>query len=414
MKRQLPLEPVAAEEVEEEYELVTLLACDNCDYFEFKPHDREVVYERKGKCPKCKGRLLVEGVFRTDADPSAFPSYDDVRNVERALKDAGYEVKEFRVREDGSMVFHYGRKGDARRLARELAEMEFTAEPEGKAGRLVVQRFEVPEKEPTWLALLGFSVPVFAYLGGWLAFGSIWAAVEFALAFSSIYLGKEIVKVWVAKVEGLRPRLPLFLVVPPFPGAFSSVIRSEVRPMLIESLCRVGVAGLTAGFLLSTAVFLLGAVFDHTPVRMLVWHNPWTLFLSRELGIVANPITLAGWAGLAITWLSALPVYPLEGGYILRYYYDTRTVKWFSVASAFIQGWLHWYHIAVATVIILIKITAKLPSDRSFLDDDESKSWLPALLLVALFILLVSPAPFGLWFLKYPKVPHNLQWVFLK
>ncbi|WP_456482571.1 hypothetical protein [Methanopyrus sp.] len=414
MKRQLPLEPVAAEEVEEEYEVVALLACDSCDYFEFKLHDREVVYERKGKCPECGGTLLVEGVFRTDTDPSVFPSYEDVKRVERALEDAGYEVKKFHVRDDGSIVFHYGRKGDPRELAGKLAEMKFTAEPEEKAGRLVVRRFEVPEQEPGWLALLGLSVPVFAYSGGWLAFGSTRAAVEFALAFSAIYFGKEIAKLWAAKVEGLRPRLPLFLPVPPFPGAFSSVIRSEVRPMLVESLCRVGVIGLVAGFLLSTATFLLGAAFDHTPVRMLVWHNPWTLFLSRELGIVANPVTLAGWAGLAITWLSTLPVYPLEGGYILRYYYDTRTAKWFSAVSAFIQGWLQWYHVAVATLIVLVKITAKLPSDRSFLDDDEDKSWLPGLLLVGLFVLLISPAPLGLWLLGHPKVPHNLQWLFLK
>jgi len=415
LRRQLPFEPVATEEVEEEYNVVALLACTECDYFRFKPHEGEVVYERRGRCPECGSDLIVEGVFRTEADPSAFPDHGELRELKEALEEAGYEVSDHRICEDGSIEFEYDRRGDPRELARRLAELGFTAEPKGEAGAIRVVRHAVPEEEPAHLPLLLLSVPCFAWAAGWYAFRSPWYGLEFALAFSVIYFGKELAKLRVAAREGLRPRLPLVLPVFYFPGVYTSIVRADVKPMLSESLCRIGVAGLATGFVLSTAVFVLGSLQRHVPVKVQVVHNLWTLFLAGKLGLKANPLTLAGWAGLAVTWLAALPIYPLEGGYVMRYYLNTRLVKWFSAASVLAQACLRWYHVAFIAAFVLFRYTSSIPSDRSFLDDDERKDWGPLLLLLLILACLASPAPIGLWPTdKLVNVPKAYAWVFLR
>jgi hypothetical protein len=416
LRRQLPIEPVSTEEVEAEYNLVTLLACSECDYFRFKEHEGEVVYERRGRCPECGSDLIVEGVFRTEADPGAFPDYEEVKRVLRALEEAGYEVEDHRVLEDGSIELRYERRGDPRELARRLGELGFAAEPGEEAGSLRVFKHVVPKEEPGYLIPLLLSVPIFAWAGGWYAFRSAWYGLEFAVAFSAIFFAKELAKFWAAGREGLDPRLPLALPVPHFPGGYSGVVRSNVRPMLARSLCRVGAAGLSVGFLVSSAVFALGALHRHVPVKFKVLHSTWSLLLASGLGLKANPLTLAGWAGLAVTWLSALPVYPLEGGYIMRYYLgNTGAVRWLSALSLLVQAFLRWYHVAIVALLVLLKITSQIPKDRSFLDDDERKDWGPMLLLTFILACLAAPAPLGLWpWDRIVSLPKEYAWLFLR
>ncbi len=132
--------------------------------------------------------------------------------------------------------------------------------------------------------------------------------------------------------------LPYFIPVPTLIGTLGAVIKMDGRMPSRKALFDIGVAGPLAGLAATVLVTILGLHLDpvHAPAEVVDSADAIELRIGYPLlleGLAAvfgqslyrgdattmvNPVVIAGWVGMLITFLNLIPAGQLDGGHILR------------------------------------------------------------------------------------------------
>ncbi|WP_254864288.1 site-2 protease family protein [Halovivax gelatinilyticus] len=132
--------------------------------------------------------------------------------------------------------------------------------------------------------------------------------------------------------------LPYFIPVPTLIGTLGAVIKMDGRMPSRRALFDIGVAGPLAGLAATVLVTIVGLHLDpvYAPEEVVESADAVELHIGYPLlleGLAAafgqplyrgdpttmvNPVVIAGWVGMLITFLNLIPVGQLDGGHILR------------------------------------------------------------------------------------------------
>ena len=97
----------------------------------------------------------------------------------------------------------------------------------------------------------------------------------------------------------------------------------------------VAMSGLVAGFLVSAGLVGFGIVLSEPVSGPHVWSRlpvPWLLSVVVPKGVIWSPALVAGWLGLMLTWLNALPLPGFDGWKLWAYWDEYSTgQKWGTV-----------------------------------------------------------------------------------
>jgi membrane-associated protease RseP (regulator of RpoE activity) len=262
----------------------------------------------------------------------------------------------------------------------------------------------------TWLHVLLFLLTVastfFVSLGDGIA-GALW----YSGAVMAILLAHEMGHYFAAKRYGVPATLPYFipLPLPPF-GTMGAVIRMSGTIPDRRALMDIGAAGPLAGMVLIVPAIVVGLLKSPVvPVASLgadsfrLGNSLLFSILSRLLkgdipagsDVVLHPLAFAGWVGLFVTAINLLPVGQLDGGHVSYALFQNRsravTVTLYAAMAAvclfLYAGW--------ALFLVLLYLVRKHPPT---LDDGlplDRKRIVTGWLLFAVFVLSVTPVPFG-------------------
>ncbi len=390
------------EEVKEEYELMVELKCENCGHVEYRRRsgENEVVYAVDGKCPECGSEMTIQSVFSIEVDPEEFPTGPDLEALKRAFEDAGYPVENLEVRSDGTVRIKVKRKGDPKRLAKNAIAEGFSVEPK-KAGLLVARKVTPTPTTHANLAVAAITI-AFVLGSGYLLFGKVGAALEFAAVVLASLAVKDALRIWTALREGLPvSKIPLPLPVPAYPGYHTALLTFEFPPLLRSGLIKSGLVGMATGFVLGTLALIAGCAMGHVPIKLPLPHTIWTDVVGSSIKIPSNPVTAAGWTVLAITWISTLPVVTNEGGVLVRACWkasDSTTLAstLTSGAAHFVFGWVAGAVLDVVMAGVFVTRPRNFYPER-FLDEDEETGleYVATALAVAFTVILAAPSPFA-------------------
>lgn len=248
----------------------------------------------------------------------------------------------------------------------------------------------------TWLVGLGNGViDAFWYSGG----------------IMTILLFHEMGHYLMAKRYGIQATLPYFipLPLPPF-GTMGAVIKMGGSIPNRRALFDVGAAGPFAGLLIIIPAIIAGlnmsqiVVLEELDVgsislgdSLLFRFLAHLVFGSLQEGqdILLHPLAFAGWTGLLITAINLLPVGQLDGGHILYalFHRKSRIVAWVMYA-AFLFICLFYYFGWFLLLVLLAIFRKHPPTANDWLPLDIKRQVLGALALI-LFVLAVTPVPFG-------------------
>ncbi len=240
-------------------------------------------------------------------------------------------------------------------------------------------------------------------------FGNITAGFPFSITLLSILLVHEMGHYTMSRVHGVQATLPYFIPGLPFMiGTFGAFIRMKSPPRSRRALFDVGAAGPWAGFLLSIPAVYIGLRLSEvrplgpTEGGLVLGNSILFSLLSRlALGvtgdnatILLNPIALAGWFGLFVTFLNLLPVGQLDGGHV-AYSMFGRRHRWvsrlFLAVILFLgtQGWSGWFFWAVLITILGLDH----PPTMDWWTPLDGRRRLGAWATVGLFVVTFMPAP---------------------
>ena len=182
----------------------------------------------------------------------------------------------------------------------------------------------------------------------------VWRAWPFAAAILGVLGVHEMGHYLASRYYGVEASLPYFLPVPTLIGTMGAVIKLEGRMPDRRALFDIGVAGPLAGLVAAVAVTLVGL---HLPPV----HAPDELVSSPDAvgfrlgfpplleGLAAlvnqplyrddpsttvNPVVIAGWVGMLVTFLNLIPVGQLDGGHVLR----AMLGRWQELVGALVPG----------------------------------------------------------------------------
>ena len=281
--------------------------------------------------------------------PGSAPTSDDLREVFRV----------YGVRRDGDRLVYVGEP-----VAPE-PEVERAVWPVFReAGYEVsVVDTDTGEPGPTYVlvadpVVLGIDgipwtnvILLLATIASTLYVGSMWYHVDLASDPASIIEGwpfavgvitvlgvHELGHYALSRYHGVQASLPYFLPVPTIFGTMGAVIKIRGRIPDRRALFDIGVAGPIAGLIATVVIILIGL---HLPpvtapegitesdaaVELAIGFPPLLEFLSWLTGqplqyddplTSVNPVVIAGWLGLFITFLNLIPVGQLDGGHVTR------------------------------------------------------------------------------------------------
>lgn len=204
-------------------------------------------------------------------------------------------------------------------------------------------------------------------------------------------------------------------------GTFGALIRIRSPIPSRRALFDIGIAGPLAGFVVAVPVLAIGialsrvAPSDPGPpgVTILFGDSLLTWLLTSalrpeasEVGLIADPVFLAGWVGLLATALNLIPAGQLDGGHIL-YALSPRAHRIAPyLASTFLLSlvatrvvlygewqppslWILW-------AVLILLLGRRHPPPLVFEDDLGSGRRLLALLAAIILVLSFIPVPLSL------------------
>lgn len=252
----------------------------------------------------------VEGEIRYYGSPRV-PLRELIREVWPLFRDAGYDVK----------------------LTREYGEWILIAEPVSLGVNGI----------PWTNLILGI-----ATVGSTLFAGAFWYHLDpysleiihawpFALTIMFVLGVHELGHYALSRYHQVNASLPYFIPVPTLIGTMGAVIKMEGQIPSRKALFDIGVAGPLAGLAATIGVTLVGLQLPPVEVPEETVDEPGAVielgypplleglaWLSGQSAgysdpsMAVNPVVIAGWVGMFITFLNMIPVGQLDGGHILR------------------------------------------------------------------------------------------------
>jgi membrane-associated protease RseP (regulator of RpoE activity) len=275
--------------------------------------------------------------------------------VEKSFTQADFEQitklvsSEFRIQE-GLMEYNIptyylmqpqGTKQAFLRLLKNLESMNLLALLRRVDGKIVLRVVPRPPAKPSnilinWILL--FATVVTTFITGYLLSPDAISPLVGGAAFTTAMLGvlgaHEMGHKITANKKGIAATPPYFVPGPPPFGTFGAVIMQKSLPPNKDALFDVGATGPIAGFVIATAVSVIGLTLSvpspkiegtEIGVPILWFLIAWFLQGFNMLPqpppggiLLLHPVAFAGWAGLLVTMLNLLPAAMLDGGHVAR------------------------------------------------------------------------------------------------
>ncbi len=241
-----------------------------------------------------------------------------------------------------------------------------------------------------------------------------WSLLARGLPFSATLMGillvHEMGHFLMSKVHGVAATPPYFIPGPPFlVGTFGAFIKMHT-PTNRKALFDVGAAGPWAGFLVAIPAVFYGLsisevrALDASAGGLVLGESLVFKLMTRlalgvspsDVTILLNPIALAGWFGLFVTFLNLLPVGQLDGGHVV-YALLGRRHRWVArgalaaiIGLAFLgwQGWVMW-----AVLVTMLGLDHPATIDDTPLDPARRVA---AWLTIGLFVITFMPVPLAI------------------
>ena len=162
-------------------------------------------------------------------------------------------------------------------------------------------------------------------------------AWPFTLAIMAVLGIHELGHYVMSRYHGVHASLPYFIPLPTLIGTMGAVIKMKGHIPSRRALFDIGVAGPLAGLVATIIITIIGLhlppvdipqeVIDHPDSVTVDLGFPLLLeliamavgqSLAPAPGQTVNPVVIAAWVGMFITFLNMIPVGQLDGGHILR------------------------------------------------------------------------------------------------
>lgn len=242
---------------------------------------------------------------------------------------------------------------------------------------------------------------------GYLLGGTIWEGIAFSIALLAIVGSHETAHFFATRKHGVKATLPYFIPAPTLIGTFGAVINVKSAIPDKNALFDLGISGPLVGFLVTIPVLVVGILLSHlgpmqnTTMQLspsLLMYIPMTLAfpaVPNGYGIVLSPIAFAAWVGTIITMLNLMPVAFLDGGHISRSIFNEKTHQYVSLAGIIVTVLIGWYIMAILMAFMFF-MTKKHPGALDNVSKLSKSRKFLAVVIVAVFILCLSPYPFSL------------------
>jgi len=318
----------------------------------------EIESPEGGPSPDRFGDVFHVYEVRTDGDRLLYygePLVDQERLIERvwpAFRDHGYEV----------------------RLTRQTGEFVLVGKPktEGSGGipwTNVVLAFATVLTTlyagSTWY-YADLSADPLNVLQGW----------PFALGIMTVLGVHELGHYAMSRYHDVEATLPYFIPIPTLIGTLGAVIRMKGRMPSRKALFDIGVAGPLAGIVATLVVTTIGLFLPPVTTPPSVMNDPSAYqikfgypllleFLSMVTGQplryeaankVVNPVVIAGWVGMFVTFLNLIPVGQLDGGHLVRAIFgdEQKRVALLVPALLFgLAGYLYYFQDVAGNAVFL-------------------------------------------------------------
>ncbi|MFW6153427.1 MAG: site-2 protease family protein [Halobacteriota archaeon] len=167
---------------------------------------------------------------------------------------------------------------------------------------------------------------------------AIMHAWPFALGVMGVLGIHELGHYAMSRYHGVKASLPYFLPVPTIFGTMGAVIKISGRIPSRKALFDIGVAGPIAGIVATVVVTVVGlhlppvtapssVVESDSAIQLVIGYPPLMEALAlvfdqplrfEDPATAVNPLVIAGWLGMFITFLNLIPVGQLDGGHVTR------------------------------------------------------------------------------------------------
>ena len=266
----------------------------------------------------------------------------------------GHVFRVYEARVDGDRLLYYGEPlVDRERLVEEIwsdfRDAGYEVHLTRKTGEFVLvaePRSEGVDGIPWTNVVLAFATVLTTLYAG-----SIWYQVDlganpinvlrgwpFALGIMTVLGVHELGHYAMSRHHDVEATLPYFIPFPTFIGTLGAVIRMKGRMPSRKALFDIGVAGPLAGIVATVVVTTIGLYLPPVTIPPSVMNSqsaveiqfgyPLLLeFLSAATGQplryqaankAVNPVVIAGWVGMFVTFLNLIPVGQLDGGHVVR------------------------------------------------------------------------------------------------
>lgn len=275
------------------------------------------------------------------------------------ITDLGDVYRVYGIRRDGERLLYFGEPlvptdhviPELWSMFREAGYEIHLANQEGnrpEVGHVIIaEPVDVGSDGIPWLNLVLFGATLIStlYVGAWwyhVAPGTDPLALlygwQFAFAVLAVLGIHELGHYAMSRYHGVRASLPYFLPVPTIFGTMGAVIKISGRIPSRRALFDIGVAGPIAGIIAAVIVTVIGlhlppvtappsVVESDTAIHLSIGYPPLLEFLAwlfdqplrfDDPATAPNPVVIAGWLGMFITFLNLIPVGQLDGGHITR------------------------------------------------------------------------------------------------
>lgn len=281
--------------------------------------------------------------------PAAAPSPTQI--------DATFRV--YGVRRDGDRLLYFGTPAvdpdnvepslypDFRAAGYEIELQEQAGATEDVSHVLIASPVDLSMNGIPWTNVILFLATVLSTL----YVGSVWYHIDlssdpwrvvhawpFAAGVMAVLGIHELGHYVMSRYYGVRASLPYFIPVPTIFGTMGAVIKISGRIPSRKALFDIGVAGPLAGIVAAIVVTIIGLHLPPVTAPSTVVDDPEAIYLSlgypplleflawmfdqplrfADPAVSPNPLIIAGWLGMFITFLNLIPVGQLDGGHITR------------------------------------------------------------------------------------------------